>query len=1012
MDSNDNSSVGLGERTVEEATGPEDIHVASQVDARKPADMPQSRQRPPTLPSPTDLNRNRVETNKADTSHSQVESTVVVNVCSAEGVDVMDEEEEDIVLIPHEQMEEEKQDNAAVNKLSSNGQRGEDPPEDISILESEEEKHSPMQLGEDDIILDQLKMDEELARQLQAEDEVDREAARRAQEEEDARLATELWKQVNPDTQEGEDVISLSAPDEGNILPITDSDDDDDSVIITQEMQIKRDEEMARQLEKQLERRDHDSDSDVQLVQEFEDSQLARDLSHQEASSFSTVTSDGRRMSALERLKVQVELDKREKQKQKANFKKKCSNQVAHGRQQVQQFQSTPERRAALQQAQSGLNQWMKYKAPWEKGHRKKNLMPRQSLDGPIPCPVINCAARFATPYMLTAHMETFCHSPCNPTVTLQLSERDGVDKFACVVCGKCFLGRAAHDHHVDMAMKVPKLKHNWRLPGVPVLCFACPACGLCFGRSEECLAHIMERRHQHYPHIQPIPLTRSIYYQLTAKCEQVKFTVKCDECPASFTRHSQIQRHYVTIGCNGSPVAIAGKSILAVLKEMAPLSYCVQCNVPFTSVQAASVHSQNVHSGTGRLLKLQQDNMALLFLTQGWHVDTNANGMNHKQTTWPWRRLAKPLNAVGSKAAATATASSSSSAVSSPSAASAPSSIPNNMQSQGSQLVRFPFPQVSVSGVLKAPNSYRMRRSGIQTPPMTQLPFNQTVRFPLLPRPPASTGPLPNRTYLDMSAPGINPEVGNHYHMAGINNGTKRCRSESGGDRSSVVPPAYLNKTFPIAANKKKKKKAKHQRTSSQTYETTPQIIDTPGPSAKKAKHDNLLCSAVPLAQTTISGTSSIVNTGSSNSVPPDPPEDVRHVIFVDFDNWARFFSRLPQPLTDKTFVYGFKGGNSIWCPPRNNRAYDTIMSRKCFYLHPQCSNRKDAADFAICVHAGRLDERIPKSVPFTVLSGDGGFHELANQLQRSNRRTHIVSPHHQDADIILATLNSIGET
>lgn len=260
------------------------------------------------------------------------------------------------------------------------------------------------------------------------------------------------------------------------------------------------------------------------------------------------------------------------------------------------------------------------------------------------------------------------------------------------------------------------------------------------------------------------------------------------------------------------------------------------------------------------------------------------------------------------------------------------------------------------------------------------------------------------------MHSPGVNPAVRNQLTGNGTT-GTKRCRSESGGDRSALVPPAQ---TFPSMTNKKKKK-AKHQQMNSQTFVMSPENINAPGPVAKKTKHDNLSC----FAQTT-SGPSGVVTTGlgttappaSSSSSVPDPPEDVRHVIFVDFDNWAGFFSRLPQPLTDKTFVYGFKGGNSVWCPPRNNRAYDTIMSRKCFYLHPQCSNRKDAADFAICVHAGRLDERIPKCVPFTVLSGDGGFHELANQLQRSNRRTHIVSPHHQDADIILATLNSIGET
>ncbi|XP_019621175.1 PREDICTED: uncharacterized protein LOC109467598 [Branchiostoma belcheri] len=120
MASNDNNS-SVEERTAEEAVtvppNPVDMEAASQADTRKPPNTQQSngRQSSPTVPPSTDVNRNRVEASKADRSLSQTGSAVVGNLCSAEGVDVMDKDE-DIVMIPQGQMEEE-QDNHAVNKV-------------------------------------------------------------------------------------------------------------------------------------------------------------------------------------------------------------------------------------------------------------------------------------------------------------------------------------------------------------------------------------------------------------------------------------------------------------------------------------------------------------------------------------------------------------------------------------------------------------------------------------------------------------------------------------------------------------------------------------------------------------------------------------------------------------------------------------------------------------------------------------------------------------------------------
>ncbi|XP_060018492.1 E3 SUMO-protein ligase ZNF451 isoform X4 [Lagenorhynchus albirostris] len=104
--------------------------------------------------------------------------------------------------------------------------------------------------------------------------------------------------------------------------------------------------------------------------------------------------------------------------------------------------------------------------------------------------------------------------------------------------------------------------------------------------------------------------------------------------------------------------------------------------------------------------------------------------------------------------------------------------------------------------------------------------------------------------------------------------------------------------------------------------------------------------------------------------------------------------------------------GGNTNWKPPVNCKIYNYLNKIGCFFLHPRCSKRKDAADFAICMHAGRLDEQLPKQIPFTILSGDQGFLELENQFKKTQRPAHILNPHHLEGDMMCALLNSISDT
>ncbi|OCT80557.1 hypothetical protein XELAEV_18027368mg [Xenopus laevis] len=62
--------------------------------------------------------------------------------------------------------------------------------------------------------------------------------------------------------------------------------------------------------------------------------------------------------------------------------------------------------------------------------------------------------------------------------------------------------------------------------------------------------------------------------------------------------------------------------------------------------------------------------------------------------------------------------------------------------------------------------------------------------------------------------------------------------------------------------------------------------------------------------------------------------------------------------------------------------------------------------------IQAGRLDEQLPKQIPFTILSGDKGFLELESQFKKTQRPAHILNPHHLEGDMMCALLNSISDT
>ncbi|KAM6324543.1 E3 SUMO-protein ligase ZNF451 [Aegotheles albertisi] len=150
---------------------------------------------------------------------------------------------------------------------------------------------------------------------------------------------------------------------------------------------------------------------------------------------------------------------------------------------------------------------------------------------------------------------------------------------------------------------------------------------------------------------------------------------------------------------------------------------------------------------------------------------------------------------------------------------------------------------------------------------------------------------------------------------------------------------------------------------------------------------------------------------TGEDGELPDlDYLSTMTHIVLVDLDNWGSLFTQMPANLNQGTFVWGFQGGYNNWKPPVQCRIYNYLKRIGCFFLHPRCSTRREAADIALCVHAGRLDEHLPKQIPFTILSGDKSFLELENQFKMTQRSARILNPHHTGD--MRAWLNSISDT
>ncbi|XP_073531569.1 E3 SUMO-protein ligase ZNF451 isoform X2 [Phyllobates terribilis] len=202
------------------------------------------------------------------------------------------------------------------------------------------------------------------------------------------------------------------------------------------------------------------------------------------------------------------------------------------------------------------------------------------------------------------------------------------------------------------------------------------------------------------------------------------------------------------------------------------------------------------------------------------------------------------------------------------------------------------------------------------------------------------------------------------HFHK-------KHCFLEK--PHISIKPQESKNEVFKFTASApvSKSLKTENVHTKKLHYQALGRSLEVPGPPSVKIDNGTEFMDFTPtekgmptLVPEPVSTTSNCRTEINENLQPmeidieegelPDLEflQTMTHIVFVDLDNWAQFFTHLPGQLNQGTFVWGFQGGGSNWKPPVTCKIYKYLLNIGCFFLHPHCSRLKNAADFAICIH------------------------------------------------------------
>lgn len=115
-----------------------------------------------------------------------------------------------------------------------------------------------------------------------------------------------------------------------------------------------------------------------------------------------------------------------------------------------------------------------------------------------------------------------------------------------------------------------------------------------------------------------------------------------------------------------------------------------------------------------------------------------------------------------------------------------------------------------------------------------------------------------------------------------------------------------------------------------------------------------------------------------------------VKHIIFLDIDNWGGFFDRMPYNLPASTMVYGIHKYSAQFNIPHTNEPYKRLLHYRHVHIERCLTDRHDASDYLLCIRMSELNNILSYSIVFTIISADNGFDTLVlhSPIQRKVQR------------------------
>ncbi|XP_061693200.1 E3 SUMO-protein ligase ZNF451 isoform X2 [Syngnathoides biaculeatus] len=339
--------------------------------------------------------------------------------------------------------------------------------------------------------------------------------------------------------------------------------------------------------------------------------------------------------STLDRLALQVAQEKQERADKCRAFKEKQIQQRVHGQQEIA-FSST---NGLTSEAKRCVDMWLKMPG-LQPGtissgsvRRRRPVFPMNTSTKHT-CPVINCGRVYDNVSLLDGHLKRFDHSPCDPTISLKGSS---TMLFACVACCRHFQTKEEWRTHLESKVSSSHPEgHNMSQSYQRIVCFACPACYLLFNLRDECLQHMVAKKHltesltlsDTKKEAAPIPVSQHVKNRLITLCKDTPFTVRCSICNKVLTSHQAAQAHF-NVNCrHGCAVAKAEETVMQVVKQLQVRGQCTLCCLIFLSQAEMEGHKE----ATKHEVEVNRTMERALLQYGRYHGKIHGYGANHEE--------------------------------------------------------------------------------------------------------------------------------------------------------------------------------------------------------------------------------------------------------------------------------------------------------------------------------------------------------------------------------------------